>query len=269
MKTEITFKTSVTKTIPIMMLTAALFVAACASDDREAAQPEAAVEEVVPINTLTQAELDEGWELLFDGETFDGWRNYNRDSFPDGGWVIEDGVLRVVGTGMGEAGGEGGDILYDEKFHNFHLKLEWKVSEGGNSGIFYLAQEIENRPIWHSAPEMQILDNENHPDALLGVDGNRKAGALYDLIPANPQNFRGAGEWNQAEVLVYRGTVVHFQNGVPVVEYHLGTPAWEQMVENSKFAEYKDVFGINQPGYISLQDHGDDVWFRNIKIRRR
>ena len=253
--------TSMIHILSVFVLAAVLF-AACASEEQQAEQ----TEEEVPMNTLTQAEIDEGWVLLFDGETTTGWRGYNQDSFPEGGWVVEDGLLRVVGTGMGEAGGEGGDIIFDEKFHNFRLSLEWKVSEGGNSGIFYLGQEIENTPIWQSAPEMQILDNDRHPDAELGVDGNRKAGSLYDLIPAVPQNFRGAGEWNKAEVLVYRGTVVHFQNGVPVVEYHLGTPAWNDMVANSKFASFEN-FGLNQPGYISLQDHGDDVWFRNIKIR--
>lgn len=248
------------------MMLAAFLLAACSSDEQQAEQTEPEAE--VPVNTLTQEEIDQGWVLLFDGETTTGWRGYNQDSFPEGGWVVEDdGSLRVIGTGMGEAGGEGGDIIFDEKFHNFRLSLEWKVSEGGNSGIFYLGQEIENTPIWQSAPEMQILDNDRHPDAELGVDGNRKAGGLYDLIPANPQNFRGAGEWNKTEVLVYRGTVVHFQNGEPVVEYHLGTPAWDEMVANSKFAEYEH-FGINQPGYIALQDHGDDVWFRNIKIRK-
>ena len=246
------------------VLAVSLFTACASGDEAEVSE----VEEAAP-NTLTEQEVEDGWVLLFDGESTDGWRGYNRDAFPDGGWVIEDGTLRVIGTGQGEAGGEGGDIIYDEMFHNFHLKLEWKTSEGGNSGIFYLAQEIENTPIWHSAPEMQILDNDMHPDAMLGVDGNRMAGSLYDLIPAVPQNFRGAGEWNQAEVLVYRGTVVHFQNGAPVVEYHLGTPAWEEMVANSKFQPYADIFGKNQPGYISLQDHGDDVWFRNIKIQIR
>lgn len=253
MKIRFLFKLSL-----VIVLAVSLFTA-CASGDE--------TEEVAP-NTLTTQEIEDGWILLFDGETTDGWRGYNRDAFPEGGWVIEDDALRVIGTGMGEAGGEGGDIIFDQKFHNFHLKLEWKVSEGGNSGIFYLSQEIENTPIWQSAPEMQILDNESHPDAMLGVDGNRMAGSLYDLIPAVPQNFRGAGEWNKAEVLVYRGTVVHFQNGVPVVEYHLGTPAWEEMVANSKFQPY-DFFGKNQPGYIGLQDHGDDVWFRNIRIQIR
>ena len=258
---------SILKLSLTLVLSVSLFTACASEEDAEVADTETVIEEATP-NTLTVQEVEDGWVLLFDGETTNGWRSYNQDSFPEGGWVIEDGALRVIGTGMGEAGGEGGDIIYDEMYQNFHLKLEWKVSEGGNSGIFYLAQELENTPIWQSAPEMQVLDNKRHPDAMLGVDGNRMAGSLYDLIPAVPQNFRGAGEWNQAEVLVYRGTVVHFQNGSPVVEYHLGTPAWEEMVENSKFQPYEN-FGQNAPGYIGLQDHGDDVWFRNIKIQIR
>jgi len=260
--------------LTIVGFAAMSLLAACSSGDTESDTQEAESESMqaeadLPPNTLSEQEVEDGWILLFDGESTEGWRGYGKDSFPESGWVIEDGALKVQGAGTGEAGGEGGDILFDQKFQNFHLSLEWKVSEGGNSGIFYLAQEIEDRPIWHSAPEMQILDNANHPDALLGEDGNRQAGSLYDLIPADPQNFRGHGEWNKAEVLVYRGTVVHFQNGEPVVEYHLGTPAWEEMVNNSKFADYADVFGIFEPGYISLQDHGDDVWFRNIKLQPR
>jgi len=216
-------------------------------------------------NTLTDEEKKEGWTLLFGGETTNGWRGYSRATFPQEGWIVENGTLRCIGTGMGEAGGRGGDIIYDKKFHNFRLSLEWKISPGGNSGIFYLGQEIEGEGIGYNALEMQILDNERHPDAFLGVNGNRQAGALYDLIPANPQNTRPAGEWNHAEVLVYRGTVVHFQNGVPILEYHLGTPAFNRLVEGSKFADLPE-FGKNRPGYIALQDHGDDVWFRNIKI---
>ncbi len=220
----------------------------------------------VAMNTLTPEEVEQGFILMFDGETFDGWRGYNRPTFPEAGWVIEDGTLKVVGAGTGEAGGQGGDIIYDRKFQDFHLILDWKVSSGGNSGIFYLGQEIEGEPVWKSAPEMQILCNERHIDAQLGVDGNRKAGSLYDLIPAKPQNARPTGEWNTAEVMVYRGTVVHRQNGEVVLEYHLGTPDWERMIANSKFAEFPE-FGIYRPGYIALQDHGDDVWFRNIRIR--
>jgi hypothetical protein len=217
-------------------------------------------------NTLTAQEESEGWRLLFDGESVDGWRNYGKSTFPEGGWVIEDGTLHLKGHGTGEAGGEGGDIIYDQPFKDFHLKLDWKISDGGNSGIFYLAQELEGEPIWKSAPEMQILDNDRHIDAGLGVDGNRKAGSLYDLIPAKPQNANPAGEWNSAEVTVYRGTVVHRMNGQVVLEYHLGTSDWNRMIENSKFATFTE-FAKASTGYIGLQDHGDDVWFRNIKVR--
>src|SRR5210317_533737 len=123
-------------------------------------------------NTLSEQELADGWILMFNGMTSDGWRSHNGEAFPENGWVITDGTLQVQGSGRGEAGG-GGDILFDRKFGNFELSLEWKVSEGGNSGIFYLAQEIPGEPVWKGAPEMQILDNEKHPDAKLGVDGNR------------------------------------------------------------------------------------------------
>lgn len=222
--------------------------------------------EVAEMNALTQAEADDGWMLLFDGETTDGWRGYGKETFPEGGWVIEDGTLRCIGSGEGEAGGRGGDIIYDQKFRDFHLKLEWKISEGGNSGIFYLGQELEGEPVWKSAPEMQILDNERHIDAQLGKDGNRQAGSLYDLIPAKPQNAKPAGEWNLVEVMVYQGTVVHKMNGEQVLEYHLGTSDWNALVGGSKFAEFTE-FGKYIEGYIALQDHGNDVWFRNIKIK--
>lgn len=220
----------------------------------------------LPPNTLSDAEIEEGWMLLFDGETTDGWRGYNLDSFPETGWKAENGTLQVMASGRGEAGG-GGDILYDKKFGNFELSLEWKVSEGGNSGIFYLAQEIPGEPVWKNAPEMQILDNERHPDAKLGVDGNRAAGALYDMIPGNMEAVNPAGEWNQAKILVYKGTVVHFMNGRQVLEYHLWTDDWNEMVANSKFKDYKEFYNTAKEGYIVLQDHGDDVWFRNIKIK--
>lgn len=231
----------------------------------QAPKTEEKTEEVVQ-STLTAEEVEQGFILMFDGETSNGWRGYGKDAFPESGWVIEDGVLQVQGAGTGEAGGDGGDIIFDRKFKDFHLKLEWKVSSGGNSGVFYLAQELEGEPIWKSAPELQILCNERHLDAELGVDGNRKAGSLYDLIPAKPQNAKPTGEWNEVEVMVYRGTVVHRMNGEVVLEYHIGTPDWDKMIADSKFSEFPE-FGIYREGYIGLQDHGDDVWFRNIRIR--
>ena len=220
-----------------------------------------------PVNTLSEAEIKDGWQLLFDGKTSKGWRGYKKDHFPNG-WVIENGTIQCLGSGRGEAGAkEGGDIIYDKEFQNFELTLEWKISEGGNSGIFYLGEEKLDY-IWKTAPEMQVLDNEKHPDAKLGKDGNRQAGSLYDLIPAKPQNAKPVGEWNKIEIIVYKGTVVHKMNGEIVLEYHLWTPEWKEMVAKSKFPKLnKDWVDVASKGYIGLQDHGDDVWYRNIKIK--
>ncbi|MDX9906014.1 MAG: DUF1080 domain-containing protein [Bacteroidales bacterium] len=217
-------------------------------------------------NMLTKKEKKEGWALLFDGKSTNGWRGYNKTAFPEKGWAVEEGTLHVIGSSRGEAGG-GGDLLFDKKFRNFELSLEWKVSEGGNSGIFYLAQEIPGEPVWKSAPEMQILDNEKHPDAKLGINGNRAAGSLYDLIPGDFKAVKPAGQWNQVKIMVYKGTVVHYVNGKAVLEYHLWTDDWKNMVLNSKFKDYEWFLLTAEEGYIVLQDHGDDVWFRNIKIR--
>ena len=270
----------ITKTINLQL--AALFISGTVligcgeskkkSSDEETVDTAANTEETVAAtspNQLSEKEKEEGWKLLFDGKSTDGWRGYLKDSFPEKGWIIEDGALKVQGAGTGEAG-NGGDIIFDEEFKDFELSLEWKISEGGNSGIFYLAEEIEGEPIFTSAPEMQILDNDRHPDAKLGKDGNRQAGSLYDLIPARPQNAKPVGEWNKVSILVYRGTVVHTQNGENVVEYHLWTDEWKEMIKDSKFKDWKSFLnagGDDKKGYIGLQDHGDDVWFRNIKIK--
>ncbi len=209
---------------------------------------------------------DDGFVSIFDGKTSAGWRGYDKKTFPESGWEVVDGTLHCIASGNGEAG-SGGDLIYDKKLSNFELDLEWKISEGGNSGIFILAQEIDSVPIYESAPEMQILDNDKHPDAKLGVDGNRMAGSLYDLIPAKPQNTKPAGEWNHVHILVYQGTVVFSSNGANVVEFHLWTDAWKKMVSASKFKDWPMFLNTAKEGYIGLQDHGNDVWFRNIKLK--
>jgi hypothetical protein len=229
-------------------------------------KPKAGNESTTESSVNQSVNEEDGWIVLFDGTSTAGWRGYAKDSFPQQGWIIEDNSLKCLASGKGEAGGKGGDIIYDRKFKDFHLKLEWKISEGGNSGILYLAQEKQGQSIWKSAPEMQVLDNAKHPDSMLGKDGNRKAGSLYDILPADPQNSKPAGEWNEVEIMVYQGTVIHKMNGEVVVEYHLGTPEWAEMVANSKFKEYPD-FGQYVEGYIGLQDHGNNVWYRNIKIK--
>ncbi|HLF34764.1 MAG TPA: DUF1080 domain-containing protein [Cyclobacteriaceae bacterium] len=244
------------KIIYLFLLTFAVFLAGC--------KPQQAL-----LNALTDAEKADDWQLLFDGTTSKGWRGYLKGNFP-AGWEVVDGTLHCKGSGRGEAGGvDGGDILYDKLFQNFDLKMEWKISEGGNSGIFYLGQESKEFPfIYYTAPEMQVLDNERHPDARLGKDGNRMAGSLYDLIPAVPQNAKPAGEWNSIEIMVYQGTVVHFMNGEKVLEYHLWTKDWNDLVAGSKFPELFPKWAeVASKGYIALQDHGNDVWFRNIRIK--
>ncbi|MGV8963819.1 MAG: 3-keto-disaccharide hydrolase [Candidatus Saccharimonadaceae bacterium] len=222
------------------------------------------------VNTDSMKVTNDEWITMFDGETFNGWRGYDRTDMPSA-WTIEDGAIKINGSGRGEAGAkQGGDIIFDQKFKNFELTFEWKVSKGANSGVFYLAQEIKGEPIWKSSPEFQILDNDNHPDAKLGKDNNRKSASLYDLIPAVPQNSKPFGEWNTGAILVSKGTVIHKQNGVNVVEYHLWTADWEKLIEGSKFKGWENFInagGDNQEGFIGLQDHGDDVWFKNIKIR--
>lgn len=227
-----------------------------------------AAEEEVALNTLTDQEVKEGWVLLFDGETSEGWRTFNSEVFPDSGWSIDEGSLVCEHSGTGEAG-SGGDIIFDKQFTNFHFKVEWMIEEGGNSGIFYLAREIPGKKIWYNAPEYQILDNfGTHVDNMLGKDGNRRAGSLYDLIPPDPQNAKGPMEWNSAEIISYEGTIAYKMNGETTLEYHLWTDEWKAMIADSKFPDFNPDFAdVAKTGYIGLQDHGHAVWFRNIKIR--
>ena len=217
-----------------------------------------------------------GFITIFDGETFAGWRGYGRSYMPSK-WKVQDGAIYLDSN----AKGEGGDIIFAHKFQNFEMEMEWKISEGGNSGIFYLAQEVANKdgglePIYISAPECQVLDNERHHDAKLGKDGNRKSGSLYDMIPAKPQNAKPAGEWNKVRIRVKDGHVQHFQNDVEVLSYDLWTPEWTQMLQESKFSEkawpvafdlLNNCGGSEHKGFIGLQDHGNDVWYRNIKVK--
>lgn len=229
----------------------------------------------------------DGFIYLFDGKDMKGWRGYGKDKIP-ARWVVDDGAIKFNGTGNGEAQDkeDGGDLIFAHKFRNFELQFEWKVAKGSNSGVFYLAREVQSKdpqsgnwrmePIYISAPEAQILDNENHVDARMGKDNNRKSMSLYDMIPAKPQNSKPFGEWNTSSIIVYKGTVLHAQNGENVVEYHLWTPQWTELLQANKFNEkdwplafelQNNLGGKEREGYIGLQDHGDDVWFRNIRIK--
>lgn len=203
---------------------------------------------------LTAAERAEGWQSLFDGSGLDAWRGYRKPAPPDG-WQAIDGSLVLTAAGAG-------DIITREQFRNFDLRLDWKVAPGGNSGIFYRATE-EGNYIWQSASEMQVLDDERHAD---GKSELTSAGSNFALYPAPRGVSRPAGEWNSVRLLVNGSHVEHWLNGVKVVEYELGSPEWEARVRASKFASMP-LYGRAPQGHIGLQDHGDRVDFRNIRIR--
>lgn len=213
-------------------------------------------------NSLTEQEAADGWILLFDGETTEHWRGYNMEGMPEQGWVAEDGTLVF----KPDESTSQADIITKEIFKDFEFKIDWLIEEGGNSGIFYHVLEQPSQAIYWSGLELQILDNENHPDANRGVQGNRKAGSLYDLIPAEPQNTKPYGEWNSVTIISKGAHIEHWQNGEKVVEFERWTPGWFEMLRNSKFVGHPE-FGAMHQGHLGLQDHGDVVKFRNIKIK--
>ena len=247
----------------------------------------------------------DGYYILFDGTSMNGWRGYGKDHIPSK-WNIKDGALHFDGR---TTKGEGGDIIFTHQFQKFEFELEWKISEGGNSGIFYLAQEsatinndapekkefaspdgtvqitqtvnragkLNYQPIYISCPECQVLDNERHPDAKLGATlGIRQSTSLYDMIVAKPQNAKPAGEWNKVKIIVKNGKVTHFQNGVKVLSYQLWGKEWIDLLQSSKFSEkkwplayelLKNCGGDGHKGYFGFQDHGDEVWYRNVRVK--
>jgi hypothetical protein len=219
-----------------------------------------------PVNQLSAKEKKAGWELLFNGKNFDGWRQSNGNAMP-ANWIIEDNAMKVI-LGEGKKPGQGaeGDILYgNRKYRNFELSIDWKASEKANSGIFYNIREVPGKPIYYAAPEVQVLDNENATDNKIDT---HLAGSLYDMVAADPKTVNPAGQWNTVVIKVKDGKVTHTMNGKKVVSYTLWTPEWDKLVQNSKFKNFPGFTeGISKEGYIGLQDHGYPVWFRNIKIR--
>jgi hypothetical protein len=218
----------------------------CADGDRRPTQGEGH-------SMLTAAERAAGWRSLFDGRSTAGWRGYRRDAMP-AGWEAIDGALTRVGPA--------GDIVTVDQYGDCELSLEWRVEVGGNSGIFYRVTEDDEYP-WQSGPEMQVLDDANHPD---GRSPLTSAGALYGIYPAQSGIVRPAGAWNTARIVMHGGHVEHWLNGVKLVEAELGSPDWKARVGRSKFAAMPR-FGRNESGHLGLQDHGDRVAFREIKIR--
>jgi len=204
-------------------------------------------------NTLTDAEKADGWRLLFDGTTTTGWRDYGKPTL-SGGWVVQDGALTRTGAG--------GDIISNDEFKNFELSIDWKIEPGGNSGIFYRASEEKDEIYWN-AVEMQVLDDAKHPD---GQNPLTSAGAAYDLYPAPRGHVKPGREWNSAKLVVNGNHVEHWLNGFKMADYELGSADWNAKVAASKFKPHAK-FGKNAQGHIGLQDHGNVVAYRNIKIR--
>ena len=204
-------------------------------------------------NRLTAAERAAGWQLLFDGNSLEGWRGYNSEFMPTG-WSVENGLLTRTGPG--------GDIITEQQFGDFELYLEWLVGPGGNSGVLVRAVEGQEE-VYHGAPEMQILDDAGHPD---GRSPLTSAGSNYGLHGAPRGIVKSAGEWNSSRIVVVNNQVEHWLNGDKVVEYELGSADWLRRVANSKFAQWP-AYGRASRGHIGIQDHGDRVSFRNLKVR--
>jgi cytochrome c len=215
-------------------------------------------------NTLTKTEEKEGWKLLFDGKTLKGWRNFKSDKIGEA-WSVTDGAIHLNKTqkeGFQVKGG--GDIVTEGEFENYELSLEWKIAPCGNSGIiFNVVESPEYQYVWQTGPEMQVLDNTCHPDAKIE---KHRAGNLYDLIASPTESVKPANEWNTAKIISNKGHLEFWLNGVKQVETTMFTPEWEAMIKGSKFKDMPG-FGKARKGKISLQDHGDLVWYRNIKIK--
>jgi len=196
------------------------------------------------------------WIVLFDGHSIDAWRGFQREDFPAGGWQIENGSLKTI------VGGDRCDIITKDKFKDFELELEWRVSPGGNSGIFYRVTE-DYPAVWQSAPEMQVLDDSLHND---GKDPRTSAGSLYGLIAPTNKVLKPVGQYNSVRIVVKGDHVEHWLNGIQILQYELRSEQLQKLIAESKFKDFSG-FAKAQEGYIALQHHGEEVWYRNIRIR--
>jgi hypothetical protein len=220
--------------------------------------------------TTADAEIkttaDSGWISLFDGKTTAGWHSYGKTTVGEA-WKVNDGAIYLDTTqkdGWQIKGG--GDIVTNDEYENFHLKLEWKISANGNSGVIFYVHEdtTKYKYVWNTGPEMQVLDNDGHAD---GKIIKHRAGDLYDLISCSKETVKPVGEWNEAEIVSNNGKLDFFLNGTNVVSTPIWDSTWKQMLAGSKFKDMKD-FGTYKKGRIALQDHGNAVWYRNIRIKK-
>lgn len=244
---------------------AALIVLACNDGDNSNVEDTVKTEPIAAVadNTLSTEEKNEGWDLLFDGSTVAGWHSYNQKTDASA-WKVKDGVLFLDTSVRINGKVAGGDIVTDKVYKNFHLKLDWKLEPKGNSGImFHVLEDPAITWSYMTGPEMQILDNDGHPDAKIRT---HRAGDLYDMIECSQEVAKPIGEWNTAEIIINNSTLTFVLNGVKVVETTLWDDNWNQLIAKSKFKNLPQ-FGNQKEGRIALQDHGDPVYFKNIKIK--
>ena len=240
----------------LIILSAAILLSACSST------------KTTTMNTndgSTAVQSTNGWQPLFDGKTTNGWHTYGKQTIGKA-WKVQDGMLYLDASSKKDwQTAEGGDIVTDREFENFHLKLDWKVAPNGNSGvIFFINEDLSKyQYMWNTGPEMQVLDNAGHPDAKII---KHRAGDLYDLISVSKETVKPANEWNTAEIIADRGKLRFFLNGTETVNTTMWDDAWRSMIAGSKFKNMEG-FGTFKKGKIGLQDHGDNVWFRNIMIK--
>lgn len=261
-----------TKTITFITGLSILLLIGCNNSDNNEEKkdakccPDKTSEQTSP-NTLTEEEIADGWSLIFDGESTLGWRGFKQKGFPGKGWHVVDGSIMIEESGAGEAG-FAGDIITEKSYVNFDLKIDWKISHGGNSGILlYVTESEKYSATWHTAHEIQVIDDFGYDavhDYVMNV--RQISGAYYDMYTPKKSAANAQGEWNKARIRIEDGHMQHWLNGTLVIDTQLWTPEWEERVSQSKFNVYPD-FGLAKEGFIGLQDHGQQVWYRNIRIK--
>ena len=256
---------------PLLVCLLALIGVQCA--DAPTTAPPTDTEAPVPVrvkkfqagptdNQLSEEERAAGFALLFDGESLDRWKGYNRSVFPYGGWKVRDGVLVLENPGE-----DAGDLITQAQYGNFDLRLDFALTELANTGIFYLAPEVPDADIWNNAPEYQLLDNPPYLEAQGAADMRKRlTGDLFGLYGADRDHFRADGAWNSARIVHQNGEVTHYLNGEKTIQYKIGSPEWDALIATTKFKAYPN-FARAPEGHIGLQDHGQVAYFKNLRIK--
>jgi uncharacterized protein YaiE (UPF0345 family) len=244
----------------LLVAITAIIAFGCSSTKSKSSMPMSSMD-----NTLSPQETNDGWQLLFDGSSLSGWHTYGKPALGKA-WIVADNSIHLDTSAKKDwQTSEGGDILTADDYGNFHLKLDWKIALNGNSGVmFYIKEDsVKYQYPWYTGPEMQVLDNNGHPDAKIV---KHRAGDLYDLI-VSKETVKPAGEWNHAEIVADKGSLKFYLNGENTLTTTMWDDNWKTLVAGSKFKERPD-FGTFKEGKLALQDHGNAVWFKNIKIKK-